>query len=306
MSLTAFALLIASAFAHAAWNFLGKKSSSSITTFLLANGVGVLCLSPVLLWNARCLPALLSSSWLLLLGTGLFQAVYYTCLSQAYRAGDLSIAYPIVRSATVLFVTLASLALGRGRQLSPLAVAGIVVVAMGILVLPHERFRELRLRDFLSRAALFACLAAVGSMGYSLVDDEALRILRPLLLPESPTVATTLLYAFMEGISISLWLLLFLLVRALFQGKRRGPLFAGLEGRLGSSALTGLGIYVSYTLVLVAMGFARNVSYVVAFRQMSVPVGVALGIIALKERMGAPKLVGVMAVTAGLVMVGVG
>jgi drug/metabolite transporter (DMT)-like permease len=305
MTLSAVLILLVSAFAHAAWNWLGKRASSSATFYLAANALGCLCLSPVLFLDARAFPALLSSAWPLLLVSGFFQALYYVSLSNAYRAGELSIAYPIVRSASVLFVLLASFVLGRGRQLSPLAVTGIVVVAAGILVLPHRRFRDFTPREFLTPAALFALCAAVGTMGYSLADDQALRILRPLLSPASTNTETALLYYLAAGMATCGWLGLFILAsRCLRINRLAGAAHERVP--LGSAFLTGFGIYFAYALVLVAMGLARNVSYVVAFRQMSVPLGVAFGVIALKEPLPAPKVAGVLAIAAGLVLVGVG
>lgn len=306
MTLPAFLFILVSAFAHAAWNWLGKRTSSSVAFFLVSNILGCLCLSPVLFFNARALPSLLGSAWRPLLITGIFQALYYTSLSNAYRSGELSIAYPIVRSASVLFVTAANFALGLGRQLGLPAIAGIVIVAAGILILPRERFRGFRLRELFSRTMLFAMAAAVGTMGYSLVDDHALRLLRPLLQPVSTTTETAILYSFAEGISTCTWLLLLLLLGKVLRTNQRQGALSGMKGQGGTAFLTGFAIFFSYTLVLMAMAFARNVSYVVAFRQMSVPIGVALGVIALKKPLRAPKIVGVCAVTVGLILVGVG
>jgi hypothetical protein len=39
--------------------------------------------------------------------------------------------------------------------------------------------------------------------------------------------------------------------------------------------MDGVGIYACYILVLVAMAFARDISFVVTFRQMSIPLGTA-------------------------------
>ena len=67
-----------------------------------------------------------------------------------------------------------------------------------------------------------------------------------------------------------------------------------------------MGIYAAYTLVLVAMAFVSNVSYVVAFRQVSVPLGAVAGVLVLGDRPHVPKLVGVAIMFAGLVLVGLG
>ena len=315
MTLTAVLLIAASAIAHALWNWLGKRQGTTAVFFFTANLMGWLCLLPVLPFAARALPAMLVSAWRLLLVTGFFQALYYASLASAYRDGDLSMVYPIVRSAAVLFVTLANVVLGRAGELGPLAVAGSFLIVFGILLLPHAGFRGITLRGFRSRGVLFALLAAVGTMGYSIVDDQALRILRPALAPMAPTV-TTLLYALLEGASTSLWLGGFIVASAARRSRTSGvaagsgvpPLqaFRIPPGQLRPALLSGIAIFVAYTLVLIAMGFARNVTYIVAFRQMSIPIGVLLGLAVLGEPLNPPKIVGVLAVTAGLVLVAVG
>jgi hypothetical protein len=73
-----------------------------------------------------------------------------------------------------------------------------------------------------------------------------------------------------------------------------------------SAALAGMGIYLAYTLVLVAMAFVSNVSYVVAFRQISVPLGTVAGVLAQREPSYLPKLLGVAIMFAGLVLIGLG
>lgn len=310
MTLTAVLLIGVSAIAHALWNWLGKRQCPSATFFFCANLMGWLCLLPVLAVSARAVPAMLASTWWLLLVTGFFQALYYSSLAGAYRDGELSMVYPIVRSASVLFVTLANAGLGRAGQLGPLAIAGIALIVAGILLLPHARFRGFTLRGFRSRGVIFALLAAVGTMGYSIVDDHALRLLRPALEPMSPTL-TALLYALLEGAATSLWLGASVIAMVTRRRAAAGTVslrhaFRLPGGQLGSALLSGVAIFVAYSLVLVAMGFARNVTYVVAFRQMSIPLGVLLGLLVLGEPLNPPKAVGVLAVTAGLVLVAVG
>jgi uncharacterized membrane protein len=65
-------------------------------------------------------------------------------------------------------------------------------------------------------------------------------------------------------------------------------------------------IMVTYALVLASMAYVRNVSYVAAFRQLSIPIGAFLGIALQGEPPYRPKLVGVASVTVGLVFVAVG
>ena len=55
-------------------------------------------------------------------------------------------------------------------------------------------------------------------------------------------------------------------------------------------------------MVLVAMGMVSNVSYIQAFRQLSLPIGVMLGIILLHEKVTLPKIIGVSTLLAGLML----
>ena len=67
--------------------------------------------------------------------------------------------------------------------------------------------------------------------------------------------------------------------------------------------LAGICSSVAYALVLLAMGHVSNVSYLQAFRQMSLPVGFFAGLLILKEKGTAPKYIGMTLIFAGLVCV---
>ena len=67
-----------------------------------------------------------------------------------------------------------------------------------------------------------------------------------------------------------------------------------------------MGIYLTYTLVLISMAWAKNVSYVVGFRQLSIPIGVIMGVVLLGEPLYRPKALGVLIIMVGLVLIGVG
>lgn len=88
--------------------------------------------------------------------------------------------------------------------------------------------------------------------------------------------------------------------------KHRLELRSLVPAQLREAALMGAAIYLAYTLVLVAMGYARNVSYVVTFRQMSIPLGAAAGMVYLGEEKSPIKIIGIAAVFLGLVLVGFG
>lgn len=280
---------------------LGKRNHPTAAFLLVATLLGCLCLSPALLFFGRAVAMFPAAVWVWLGVTGFFQALYYVALASAYRTGDMSVVYPLARSVPVALVAWVSVLLGRRAQLSVLAIAGIGLIIAGGFVLPLRRF-SVQWSDYRQWATAFALLAAVGTAGYSLVDDHALRLLRAVPgLPVSP-VAATLLYAFFEGGSSALWLGLWIAWRS----ARRAEAREVARFYLGRAWLAGSFIYLGYTLVLVAMGFAANVSYVVAFRQISIPLGALVGVLALKEPRYRPKFAGVLIMFAGLVLVGIG
>jgi drug/metabolite transporter (DMT)-like permease len=302
MSWLAFALVTVAAFLHAFWNFLSKRQNPQAAFFLMASLAAAAVFLPLvwIFWSG--VQAIPPAVWTLIAATGIVQAVYYIFLAAAYRTGDLSHAYPLARSLPVIFVALLNVALGRGHQIAPLAYPGFVLVAAGCILLPQPRFDNLRWRHYRQRWVLFALLAAICITGYTLLDDQALRILRAL--PQTPLsdLAWSFLFVELETISLSFFLLIFLV----FARTERLMLFAARPAEWLKTAQMGVIITVTYGLILLAMAYVRNVSYVSAFRQLSIPIGAALGIVVRKEGVTAPKLTGIALVFIGLILVAVG
>ena len=96
MSTVAFALVITSAFAHAGWNFLLKRSDHKVSFLWSAGGVAVaVMLAPAIVfafvdepgWRGLAFGA----------GSGLIHGVYGISLSRGYQLGELSSVYPVSR-----------------------------------------------------------------------------------------------------------------------------------------------------------------------------------------------------------------
>jgi len=192
--------------------------------------------------------------------------------------------------------------LGRGHEIGPVAVAGIVLVVAGCFLLPMRRFSEFRLRNYFNACCLLAMLAAVGTAGYTIIDDRALSILRgPPNHLFSPMVGACV-YLFLESLSSLLWQALGLLAIP----KERHGFWRSAVRQAKPAAIAGAGIVFAYGLALTAMAFVSNVSYVAAFRQLSIPIGAGFGIVLLKEPCHTPRLCGVAIILTGLIMVGMG
>lgn len=302
MTLIAAVLIVISAGIHAGWNLLGKRENPSPAFFMIANLLGCLCLAPVTLTHLSVIGHFPVGTWIFLASTGIFQAVYFMGLAGAYRTGHLSVAYPLARSAPVIMVAGLNLLIGKVDQISLQSIIGMVFIAVGALVLPVERPKDWTLRDYLHISSLFALMAAIGTVGYSMVDDSALRMLRDATGVYAGKTTVTLIYAMFEGLSSTFWLGTILLVNR----KERGHIGHVLRQSLGSTALAGVGIFAAYSLVLMAMAHVTNVSYVVAFRQLGIPLGAGFGVLVLREPRYSAKLVGILIMVVGLILVGTG
>lgn len=302
MTLVSVLLVLASAFVHASWNMLGRRSRPVGAYYIVATLVGALLLAPlVILWREELALMPAATWWRLPLG-GLFQTVYFAGLAGAYRTNDMAVAYPFARALPVLLVPAAAHVLGQGEPVTALGLAGMIAVTLGILMLPHPSFRRLAWRSFGGGWLLYAMLAGVGTTGYSIVDDGALTAFRAALGSPGVGVRAALIYLMLESLAAAVGLAGLILIAG---GPRR--IARDLRSiRLSEAAISGVGIILAYGLVLVAYGYARNVSYVVAFRQVSLPIGVFMAMAILKEQANGPRIVGTAVLLAGLVMVSLG
>jgi uncharacterized membrane protein len=155
---------------------------------------------------------------------------------------------------------------------------------------------------YLNATCGFALLAAIGTSGYSIADDEALRHLRSSLGDSLGNTKLTLLYACLEALSASLWLGLFVACRK--DGRKQFRELISVKAKY--AVLAGVAIHLTYAIVLVAMAFVINVSYVVGFRQMSIPLGAMAGVFVLKESCSRPKVIGVAIMFMGLILLALG
>ena len=67
--------------------------------------------------------------------------------------------------------------------------------------------------------------------------------------------------------------------------------------------MAGSMVLATYGLVLIAMGHTQDVSYVVALRQASIPIGALLAVIWLKEVLSPIKWIALTIMMLGLVLV---
>jgi drug/metabolite transporter (DMT)-like permease len=302
MSITAAILLLVSAFTHAGWNFLSKREHPTQAFFFVANTIGVICILPLLFYFEKQIPLIPRAVWIFAGMSGFFLAAYLEALAGAYRSGDISIAYPLARALPIIFVFFFTLFMGKEKPLSGWFLLGAVLVVGGCIILPIKMFREFQVGNYKNLCCFLAVLAALGVSAYTVVDDTALRHLRELSGKPFTPVEGTLVYMVLEGIGCSLWQIPFVL----FDSRERINLREVLHQYRKAAAVTGIGIYLTYGLVLASMNYVTNVSYVAAFRQLSIPLAAIFGIALLEEGRYLPKILGIASIFIGLIIVGLG
>ncbi|WP_304511329.1 hypothetical protein [Desulfopila sp. IMCC35008] len=294
-------LVIISAIMHSSWNVLSKSASPTIGFFQLTTLGTILWFSPVLYFTADLMSGMSLTLWAILLIAGLFQAIYYIGLACAYARGALSIAYPLARSFPLLIVTALTFMVGRGSEISYLALAGISVIIVGALILPMKTIRDLRFENYLNASCAFALIAALGTAGYSFVDDIGMNLLKRVP-DEASGWMRALLYLVLECVFTAFWLQLLMMTSRTSMDHFR----TNWRSLLKPALLAGLAIGATYGIILLAMTHAQNISYVVGLRQLSIPLGAIMGVFILKEKASYPRFIGITILFIGLILVSLG
>jgi drug/metabolite transporter (DMT)-like permease len=125
-----FAVVLAAAGLHAAWNALVKQGGDPFLRLAVVILTGSLVCLPLLPFVAPP-PA---AAWPWLLGSVTIHIAYDSFLCLAYRRGDLSLAYPVARGIAPPLVAVSGF-LFAGERLSPAGLAAVAVVSAGILLL---------------------------------------------------------------------------------------------------------------------------------------------------------------------------
>jgi len=295
LSPAALALVLVSVCMHAGWNVLGKRNAPSLASFTLAYGAGGAVMLPLVLLGPT-LTALPSAFWGWLALSGLCQMLYMGGLAWAYARGDVSVLYPIARALPVVLVPLVSIALLGSRVLDRWDGLGMVLVVAGALCLPLSHPQARRISTYLTPAMGFALLAAAGTVGYSLIDKQALGLMQG---AGHSGLTAGAVFMVLQALMTLTWAVPLL---ALLPAERR-RLPALRQQGFTMLIVTGLMMTCTYGLVLIAMALTKEVSYVVALRQLSIPVGVLMGVLWLKEPASRAKAVGTLVMLAGLVLV---
>lgn len=287
MPLTAFILIIISAVMHALWNTLVKKSRHKtifIWWMFIASGglfTAALPFAPEpFTWPEQ------DTLLMIAVGAACF-VLYHLFNGRAYHGGDLSIVYPLSQTSMVYVPIWGILLLG--ERLSLPGILGILLVIFGTFTVQLQRitFSELArpFRD-LRNPSVQAALAAgfIYSIG-SVAEKSGVK-------NYSPWYFTFLLVLMM----------LTLMTANLLRPKYRPLIMAELRENWRLILCSGPVMMASFLTFRYGLNMAQ-VSYAVPVRQVSILVGVLIGITLMGESYGRIRLFASLIILAGAVLI---
>jgi len=266
--------VLGAGFLHAGWNALLKSSPGGDALLDTATVVAGSSLWGLAVVPFVPLPA--AAAWPYMATSAVIHFGYYLTLAQAYRTGDLSFAYPLMRGTAPLIVALLGIAFLRELPTAPMAL-GILLISLGIVSIAFVQRRK-----HPATAAYWAFANAALIAVYTLVDATGARA--------SGNAASYVSWLiFLEGLPFLVWVV-----------ARRGKVAVRY---LRSSTTRGLvgGAFslAAYGIVLWAMTRAP-VAAVAALRETSVLFAALMGSLWLKEGFGLPRLAGAVSVVLGI------
>ena len=266
--------VLGAALAHATWNAMLKSSSAVLFDMALVVLFAGAATAPFLPFVDVPAPPV----WPYIAASMTLHIGYYVALVGAYRAGDLSHGYPLMRGLAPLIVSVCALA-WLGEAPKPLVWVGVVLICGGVLSLGLAGFSWRHSRTSTTWALANAAIIAT----YTLVDAAGVRTAST---PQTYVVWLFVLDALPFPLIVFLWKkkeLTAYAARFWLRGLFSGALSAG-----------------AYGVVLWAMTHAP-VAAVAALRETSVIFGALIGAWLLKEGHIARRLAGAATVAAGVI-----
>jgi drug/metabolite transporter (DMT)-like permease len=284
LSVFALALVLIAAVVHATWNLLTKRAVADAPFLWVAYVVGAVVYAPLAI-------AIIASSApvhpiaLAFIGVAVvLQTLYFATLTAAYRAGDLSLVYPIARASGPLLATVGAIALF-GERPTPIALAGALAILGGAIALTGDP-RALRASGA-GRAVGFALVTGVVIATYTLWDATAVRLLIPPLVYDWATVTGQALVATPVALARRER------VREVWSRQRGAAIAVGILSRL------------SYILVLTAL-VVSPVAYVAPAREIGILIGAILGARFLAEGHTRRRIAAASAMVFGVIALAIG
>lgn len=176
-------LVLASAGIHATWNLWTKQLGPGVRSgplLWLLTAVSAVFYGPfalALAWHTGWRPD--ATALVFIAASGAIHVGYFLLLLRGYRAGDLSLVYPIARGTGPLLASIGAVLLFHEPP-TPLAIAGTLLIVLGVLILTA---RDLARSPHLRAGILYGLAIGVSIALYTLWDGWSVkRVLVPPLI----------------------------------------------------------------------------------------------------------------------------
>jgi len=284
MSALAIALVLISALFHALRSLFTKESGDKQIFLWLYSIVALLFFSPLFCYFFFRVGISEPVAYAWCIGSGFIHFIYWLFLTNAYKKGDLSHVYPIMRSSPALVLVIAVLFLG--EQVSIQGVCGILLVAIGVYIINMKRISGDELLEPIKsigsdRSTRFAFFTLLSVAFYSIVDKMAVNHIHPILFTFIHLLCGMCFYTPYVLLTKNVEI-----IKKEWNSGLRRIIVAGVLGIFG------------YMLILVSFTIER-VSYIVGLRQTSIVFAVLMGSHFLKEKHKGIRLAGSLIIFAG-------
>jgi drug/metabolite transporter (DMT)-like permease len=270
------AVLLA-ALLHASWNAMIKGGSDVLLdTATIVAGAGLIAF-PFLF----VVPLPSAASWPYIFGSIITHLAYYFLMVNAYRTGELSLVYPLMRGVAPLITAVLGIVWLRELP-APLSWAGMLLISLGVIALALRPTGHAPVLLGHGRAVGFALGNAAVIAVYTIIDGTGAR------LAGNPWSYIVWLFV-LDALPFSIYMLATrkrAFVAALIERRRHGL----IGGALSAGA---------YAISVWAMTKAP-VALVASLRETSVLFATLIGARLLKERLTARRWAGVGAVVIGV------
>ena len=282
MTAVALGLVLFSAFIHASWNFVLKKSGGGTGLVACASLTSLIVYAPIVAVATWIVGYSFQPIHLaLMFASGMIHTFYFLLLDRAYRSGgDLSIVYPLARSTGPLITIVVAVML-LGERPGPTAIAGALLIGASALLLTGNPFawHKSEARHAVGFALLTGCVIA----GYTIFDKAS--------------VAAWLIPPLLYDWGCNLFRVCVLV--PFTRHRAPGSIAAAWRERKGAVIAIALGSPLSYILVLTAMVFTP-VSLVAPAREVSILFAALMGAHFLQEGDLARRVVAAIGMVLGI------
>ena len=286
MELQYIVLILISAFSHSFYNFLVHKSGGN-RLFLLCMFILAAISATIVYATHYTSISIPISTFLLIYGASLFYILYQVFVSKAYEHGEISRLYPLSVLSPILVPIWAVLFLH--EQINIGIIAGIIISTMGAMIMKQKTLVDFEFKYFFTNKNLYkgAGFAITASVMYSIgsVFDKS-------------SVGKFDLEAYLWVLLVCMTLNL-LLYSVLFE-RKIFKTFSKISWM--HLLIAGITAYISFYTFRAALQHLP-VTVAVPIRTSSIVFALFLGIIFLKEKINAIKLIGVTTIIIGIVII---